>query len=150
MTFYNLKDLTNYIQTQINNTLQDEVAESVKDTMLEAIDRVVYDRYDPSYYERRGDKGGLRDRDNITILGIQNGIIAENTTLVNDDYGAPNTGQLLSPIIVSGQGYLFSGYRKPYEHRRDFVEETRSLLKKHDIVKQALKDGLSKRGLQND
>lgn len=55
------------------------IAEKAKEIMHDTIKQTVYDSYSPKVYERRGENGGLLDRDNIVATVSENHIFIENT-----------------------------------------------------------------------
>lgn len=135
MTFNNLNDLFRYIERQTQDTMRNEVAETVKDTMSKAVDSAVYNVYQSEYYTRRGLNGGLADKDNYTVEEIQNGIIVQNDTPLDNGNNIPR----LDNIICNGLG------RQPFP--RDFYSETENELLRTQAHKEALKRGLRDRGV---
>lgn len=103
--FNNIEDLQKYLQKQLSNidfnstNLKDITA----DTMYDVIMDNVYDAFNPSEYERRGDKGGFSDTNNMVFTDVQasDGKIRlkfENITTGNDSM----YGEEISDTIENG------------------------------------------------
>ena len=144
MTFSNIKDLRKYLEQNITSVLENEMSDTVKGSMAEAVDRTVYSTYRPKMYQRRQDRGGLSDKDNMTATVDGNILEVENNTPLNNDHGINRSGKTLTEIVTSGENYMFSG---AFEVPRDFIEETRRDLKENDTVRKTMKTALQKRGL---
>ena len=87
------------------------IAEEMKNIEQEVINEVVYNAYSPTYYERRYEKGGLSDKENMEhdIEETANGFIisVKNTTKGNDEYSEAEgyTDGYIADIIEEGKGY---------------------------------------------
>lgn len=153
-----LKELFAQIEQKINDTLQDEVKDKIKEFELKHIESDVYDKYEPKMYSRRRENDGLLDGENIKGELVSNGVlVVTNETMANPDLPngrqSKNSGEYLTPIIESGQGYndnfpdtgdyLGRYYKVP----RPFIENTRQELKSSKAHKTALMVGLKKRGV---
>ena len=71
-----IDDLVKDLENEISKEVALNVAEEMKDIMIEVIDEVVYNQYTPREYRRRGEIGGLSDKNNIKedMKVIKNGI----------------------------------------------------------------------------
>ena len=87
------------------------IAEEMKNIEQEVINEVVYNAYSPTYYERRYEKGGLSDKENMEhdIEETANGFIVsvKNITKGNDEYSEAEgyTDGYIADIIEEGKGY---------------------------------------------
>lgn len=138
MTFDDINDLFKYVKNMTQDAIKTEVADTAKSAMLQAVNTDVYDVYDPVWYTRRGTNGGLSDTENYTVHEIQDGIEITNGTPLDNDGMSPR----LDDIICNGLG------KQPFP--RDFYKETTDILESSDDVKEALKQGLRKRGINVD
>ena len=118
MNFNNLNYLFKYIENQLQDTMKNDVSEMAKDRMSQSVNKSVYSVYSPEYYKRRMEMGGLSDTDNITVTEIENGIILQNDTPLDNN----STSYRLDDIIVN-RGVL------GYPQGRDFYSETIEHLK---------------------
>lgn len=103
--FNNIEDLQKYLQKRLSNidfnstNLKDVTADTMHDVIMDN----VYDAFNPSEYERRGDKGGFSDTNNMVFTDVQasDGKIRlkfENITTGNDSM----YGEEISDTIENG------------------------------------------------
>lgn len=136
MKFNNLNDLFAHIEADIQDTMVNEVANEVKDEMVTAVETSVYRVYDPIQYNRRYGNGGLGARENMQVEEIPNGIyVRDNAPLDNG-----RTDYALDDIVVNGLG------RMPFP--RDFYSECEEQLLLNENHKEALRQGLKRRGYE--
>ncbi|MBP0956215.1 MAG: hypothetical protein J5997_02485 [Oscillospiraceae bacterium] len=136
MKFNNLNDLFNHIEADIQDTMVNEVAETVKEEMVIAVETSVYRVYDPVQYNRRYGNGGLGARENMHIEEIPNGIYVRDIAPLDNG----RTDYALDDIVVNGLG------RMPFP--RDFYSECEEQLLLNENHKEALKQGLKRRGYE--
>ena len=134
MTFKNLNDLFKYIEKDIQQVMLDEVADEVKDEMVNAVETSVYRVYDPVQYSRRYGNGGLGARENMQVTEIPNGISVRDIAPLDNG----RTDYELDDIVVNGLG------RMPFP--RDFYSECKEQLEITGDHKEALKQGLKRKG----
>lgn len=167
-------ELTKAINKKVAAALENEVKEEVKSTYLKNIESDVYDSYSPTAYNRRGADDGLLDPDNIvgeckdSVLEIRNvavpneSIAPEGST--HTEYSPAYDTQFAAWIergeVYNGKApYIFtpdadgnmidhSGevWAKP----RPFTQHTIDELKATQKHKEALKEGLKKRGVKTE
>lgn len=156
-SFNNFAQLTAHINKQVEIALKNDVANTVKEEMIERVEQDVYAKYTPNNgepwrYERRRDKGGLSDVDNMhhrterELDGVK--LIVTNETKDDD------TGQPIASLVEHGNGknglhYTYqnnrSGDADDYLSARPFQAKTIEELNSSGEAKEALKRGL--RGL---
>lgn len=148
--FKTLKDLLNskILTDAIEDSLAEEVADIVCDIQLEHIQTDVYNAYSPVIYSRRGDEGGLGDRSNIDVLVSDKELVIENNTSKDERYGINPTDKSLTEIIVTGDGYMFTGKGDgAYLQPRDFIGNTKEDLRQNKQHIKAMKKGLKRNGM---
>ena len=88
-SFKSIDALIANVNNRVNNYMSNEGSELQQEIaylMKEAVEIAVYEPYEPSEYERRGDKEGLSDPDNLKLVSaksISNRVISlvfENMT----------------------------------------------------------------------
>ena len=126
------------------------IAEEMKDIEQEVINEVVYNAYSPTYYERRYEKGGLSDKENMEhdIEETANGftISVKNITKGNDEYSGAEgyTNDYIADIIEEGQGY---GYDlDSYIGARPFTEISQNVIDYTDRIDKIIENELRKKG----
>lgn len=140
-------DLLNDVEEVMSS---EEFKTDMKNVMTKNIKETVYEAYDPWFYNRKEENGGLTDHSNIkaTMLGKTE---LELVNIRADE----ETGRLVTPIIVSGEGYNFTRptYRDTdkkgrtyYRNPRDFLQATRDDLDKNGQHVQSLQNGMKKKG----
>lgn len=151
-----LKALEAELYKRVDKALENEVGEYVKDVMQTVIKRDVYDVYTPKMYHRRGEYGGLADQENMNTIAEDGVLTVTNTTMaypyldMEQNTLSQNAGQLLAPIIESGNGYDYSkwayyGYGSP----RPFMQNTEiELLNRKLLVEAMLGEGLIRQGIE--
>ena len=156
MEVNSLKALEAELYKRVDKALENEVGEYVKDVMQTVIKRDVYDVYTPKMYHRRGEYGGLADQENINTIAEDGVLTVTNTTMaypyldMEQNTLSQNAGQLLAPIIESGNGYDYSkwayyGYGSP----RPFMQNTEiELLNRKLLVEAMLGEGLIRQGIE--
>lgn len=150
-TFKNLDSLYNHLEKQIQSSLLDEVAEGVRDVMQVEIQDAVYSTYSPKKYERRYDKGGLLDKQNMEAFldTKSNTLEVYNFTPFNNRYETNNTGYRLSELVEFGHNYNRLLYDYPsngeYMKPRPFMKQTIDSIAKMKTHVGDLKNGLKNR-----
>lgn len=76
------------------------IAQKAKDVMYHVIKKKVYNSYSPVMYERRGENGGLLDKDNIVTTISGNRITIENIA-------SPNDSLIGTPLRENPRGLLY-------------------------------------------
>jgi hypothetical protein len=143
-----LKKIAQKINADIEKVLEKEVASAVIEVGKEKVEEVVYDAYisgstSPDKYIRTGK---LKEEWDSEI--VNDGVLEVSPARQDGNRYIPE-------IIELGQEHSLQGYEFPYLPReskgdfrepRPFVEETRKELVRTNKHKEALKDGLNKRG----
>ena len=156
MEVNSLKALEAELYKRVDKALENEVGEYVKDVMQTVIKRDVYDVYTPEMYHRRGEYGGLADQENMNAIAENGVLTVTNTTMaypyvdMEQNTLSQNAGQLLAPIIESGNGYDYSkwayygyGSPRPFMHNTEIELSNRKLL-----VETVLGEGLIRQGIE--
>lgn len=153
-SFTNLDDLQNYLEHTFANSLENsaEVERVLESAMRESVMEHVYGAYAPVEYERRGDKGGLSDVDNMTItdVSVSGGkvkILFENLTQGADNLQGEYTGDL----IEFGEGYGGKHWdtQGAWSEPRPFSAKAADELRNNpEELKRAIKTNLEGRGFQ--
>ena len=154
ITLTNLSDLKMYIQAQINSTLKDEIKAEVAETAGRIGLSVVYGAYQsPSIYNRRYGSGeSLLDPENFSGE-VDNGVLTVKSTATPDySYHGENdyTIKSLAELVEYGDGYNGQRYSFPVKEikePRPFMAKTAEELESNNALKEALKNGLKRRGL---
>lgn len=137
--FNDLNSLFSHLEKEIKKTMLDDVVKASKQTMSEKIKTTVYDAYSPKYYDRKKERYGLQDQEhNMGIYELDNGFELRNTR-VDWDGGSYRD-------VAYRVEYGYGSGDEPYNQPRPFHAETAKELEK-GIAKEALKDGLKKRGI---
>lgn len=154
-TFSSLKEMEKYIQDKINVSLEKDVAPVVKEIMSAEVQNTVYAEYpNPRVYERRLNKGGLMDINNMNDKLVTSGILSiTNDTPFNPEYNTVNSGDGLAGLVEFGHGrYNGIEYDYPSDERftnpRPFIEATREDLIQTQAHTKALINGLKKSGIK--
>ena len=135
--FDSIEDLAEYVLNDFKKVIETEGLEKVRDIETEEIQENVYDVYEPTYYKRRYENGGLKDRDNIVTEGVvvwKDGLEVQFT---NDTMNAWGT-DYLDKFIEEGYKPKDSVWNKP----RPFVKPTIDRLKSENVIENVLKDNL--------
>ena len=126
------------------------IAEEMKNIEQEVINEVVYNAYSPTYYERRYEKGGLSDKENMEhdIEETANGFIVsvKNITKGNDEYSEAEgyTDGYIADIIEEGKGY---GYDlDSVIGARPFTEISQNVIDYTDKIENTIIRELKKKG----
>ena len=126
------------------------IAEEMKNIEQEVINEVVYNAYSPTYYERRYEKGGLSDKENMEhdIEETANGFIVsvKNITKGNDEYSEAEgcTDGYIADIIEEGKGY---GYGlDDVIGARPFTEISQNVIDYTDKIENTIIRELKKKG----
>lgn len=136
------------LQADIHDVLLDEIAEGAKDVMQNAVSDMVYDAYRPIVYSRRGNNGGLGDKNNMSVTSIQDGIALTNEAAVNTAYGVSRfaNGKSLAEIVCNGgNNYMYGDESYSYYAPRDFITLTQNRLD-DGIAEQIATAALRKKG----
>lgn len=151
-----LKALETELYKRVDKALENEVGKYVKDVMQAVIKHDVYDAYTPKMYHRRGKYGGLADQENMNTIAEDGVLTVTNTTMaypyldMEQNTLSQNAGQLLAPIIESGNGYDYSkwayyGYGIP----RPFMQNTEIKLSNSKwAIEAMLAEGLIRQGIE--
>ena len=151
-----LKALEAELYKRVNKALENEVGEYVKDVMQTVIKRDVYDVYTPEMYHRRGEYGGLADQENINAIAEDGVLTVTNTTMaypyvdMEQNTLSQNAGQLLAPIIESGDGYDYTKWAYyGYGNSRPFMHNTEIELSNSKwAIEAMLAEGLIRQGIE--
>ena len=149
-----LKALEAELYKRVDKALENEVGEYVKDVMQTVIKRDVYDVYTPKMYHRRGEYGGLADKENMNTIAEDGVLTVTNTTMaypyldMEQNTFSQNAGQLLAPIIESGDGYdctkwAYYGRPRPFMHNTE-IELSNSKW----AIEAMLAEGLIRQGIE--
>jgi hypothetical protein len=157
-TAKNMSELEKLINQKIAQALNSEVKETVKTVMQSKVESEVYDAYESGSqseykYERRGEDGGLKDRDNMI------GEVKGNTLEVeNIAKGKDKANLYLAGLVEYGHhGSVYGGYDYPnvpkdskgdFRDPRPFVEETRKALANGNELKDSVRKGLNRQGIK--
>lgn len=149
-TFSNLHQLEEYVKKQVEDVIRHEVFEVVRDEWLETQWDRVYLDYEPNKYKRREDNGGLNDPKNIEMKEY---VSKDLTSFVMENVAKGAgwdewSGKLINDMIEGSS--LFAGDPARNMPARPYTQETVDDLThgvSRNIVLQALKDGLRRRGL---
>ena len=156
MEVNSLKALEAELYKRVDKALENEVGEYVKDVMQTVIKRDVYDVYTPEMYHRRGEYGGLADQENMNAIAENGVLTVTNTTMAYPYVGmeqntlSQNAGQLLAPIIESGNGYDYSKWAHyGYGNPRPFMHNTEIELSNSKwAIEAMLAEGLIRQGIE--
>ena len=131
------KGLLNAVADAINN----EVADAVKEKLTESVQNRVYAAYTPANYNRRGDNGGLADKNNyIHHAGIWGDTVV--LFVSNNTTGNPDRSIFITNIIETGAGYNWNGIVPA----RPFMDEGLQDGIGHGDIENALAAALARRG----
>jgi hypothetical protein len=152
MIVNSLEELEKELSKRINIALGVDVADIVRDVMTDHIVQDVYEAYEPIGYERRYNKNGLLDPNNIiSIIDGYGGLSVQNITLGNPYYirdgqsvKSKNSNLPITNVIETGEGYDTWKGSSP----RPFMKNTHDDLKENHYHTKAMKSGLKKQGLE--
>ena len=154
ITFTNLNDLKMYIQAQIDSALVVDVKTEVAETAERVGRGVVYGAYQsPVMYGRRHGSGeSLLDPENFSGEADNGVLTVKSTATPNYSYNGANdyTVKSLAELVEYGDGYKGQRYSFPVKEikePRPFMAETAEELESNNALKEALKNGLKRRGL---
>ena len=154
ISFKNLNELKSYIQAQIDSTLAVEVKTEVAETAARVGRGVVYGAYpNPVMYERRRGSGeSLLDPENFVGEAVNGVLTVKSTAEPNYAYGGASdyTVKSLAELVEYGDGYKGQRYSFPVKEikePRPFMAKTAEALEGNNVLKEALKKGLKRRGL---
>ena len=149
-----LKALEAELYSRIDKALENEVGKYVKDVMQAVIKHDVYDAYTPKMYHRRGGHDGLADKENIKAVAEDGVLTVTNTTMaypyldMEQNTLSQNAGQLLAPIIESGDGYDYTKWAY-YGRPRPFMHNTEIELSNSKwAIEAMLAEGLIRQGIE--
>lgn len=161
-TFYNLNNLSKFLNGKIADAMKTDVAETVRNVEQKNIDDTVYSGYRPSTsdgepwrYERRRDNGGLRDRKNmvadvqVTSDGVK--LLVENiTTGSQDNFRIDDLVEYGDGTNGKEYGYKRNrdGTADQYLRGRPFTRNTIEELERTGEHVDALINGLRKNGIE--
>lgn len=135
--FDSIEDLAEYVLNDFKKIIETEGLERVRDIETEEIQENVYDVYEPTYYKRRYENKGLKDRDNIVTEGVvvwRDGLEVQFT---NNTMNAKGNDYL--------DEYIEEGYKpkdKVWNKPRPFVKPTIDRLQSENIIENVLIDNL--------
>lgn len=154
--FRSLKSLMSFLEKSIKDAIQDEPPKAVKNLMKKHILRDVYMKYKPKLYQRRLNRDGLLDEDNIEINSKSaNKVEIYNITKRNLNY----TNDYLAPVIEYGhegaesrgyRGYSYPIPKYAYYYPRPFIGNTRRSLEKNKQHVKALQQSLKRLGIKTE
>lgn len=154
MEVNSLKALEAELYSRIDKALENEVGKYVKDVMQAVIKHDVYDAYTPKMYHRRGGHDGLADKENIKAVAEDGVLTVTNTTMaypyldMEQNTLSQNAGQLLAPIIESGDGYDYTKWAY-YGRPRPFMHNTEIELSNSKwAIEAMLAEGLIRQGIE--
>lgn len=148
--FKDLNSLEAYLQKNIHQVLNrsGELERVLTEAMVQSVYDIVYSAYQPEGYERRMEEDGLADPRNasITSVTIEDGVVKlvfENLTQGQDSL----KGQFTTDTIVEGIESNWNATGE-WSEPRDFISETtRKLQSNPSEWIQAIKSGLSAKGI---
>ena len=148
-----LSQYCDMVQHCIDETLREEVFQFAQSVISKAIDDKVYSNYTPTYYERRGENGGLSDDRNIvydhTTGKIDIMVIAEpNRSVFNTPIRGGNDTLLASWIEFGKVKNVFNNEDYEWMHPRPFMKTAMDILRSNSRIESMLKKGMRKRGLR--
>ena len=154
ITFTNLNDLKVYIQAQIDSALVVDVKTEVAETAERVGRGVVYGAYQNPvmYWRRHGSGESLLDPENFSGEADNGVLTVKSTATPNYSYNGANdyTVKSLAELVEYGDGYKGQRYSFPVKEikePRPFMAETAEELESNNALKEALKNGLKRRGL---
>lgn len=137
-TIVTIAGLNDEIKKRVNKALKEKVAPYIRDELTNQIQKNVYDAYDPVVYQRRGENGGLIDKDNfVTEFNEDN-----CSVYVHDDAKASSEGlgMPLDQAIEYGYGNRLNAYNRP----RPFISPTQSKVDTDvGIIQQMIVDSIN-------
>lgn len=143
------KYLKKMIPDGLGSSAGNHVEDYLKDKMHESVHEHVYGIYTPEFYKRRGDNGGLSDKDHMVMkfpyVNSQGKIQIDfyNMTRAAD---GENRQHYLSDFIETGSHHSIKWHKEgPWSQPRPFKERMVEDIKKDptqltNAVKKALKD----------
>lgn len=139
------------LHPKVNDALAKEVFEAVKDEESSAIYETVYKVYTPKMYQRRFDRGGMADPENIKGVVKDGKLHVVNVTQPNDVKPSYSINKNLPELIEYGDGY--KGYHYDfgggvYTIPRPFTKKTIEHLQENKTHVDALRSGLKRRGVR--
>ena len=157
-----MAQLNNYINKQLEQVLKNDVSPIIKEKESEMVEQEVYAKYTPNNgepwrYERRKERGGLADTNNMKTYTKEEGNNVKLT--VTNETRDDDTGELIANLVEFGNGY--NGQQYDYQHNRSgdaykylnarpFQRETIKALNGSNEVKQAVKRGLNNSGIKTN
>lgn len=127
------------LDADIGTVMTTIVADQAKWTLQRAVETEVYEKYDPLVYRRKGDEGGLADKDLMEARYDPAEMLLEVQSIREDG------GRLIAPIVESGKGYTFESKGAAYMKPRPFHSVAEEMLGEGPFEK-ALAGGLYKLG----
>lgn len=159
-----ISGLKEELRSDIIKAFEGKATDHIHTQMNMAIKSEVYS-YQPRRYDRRGRlDGGLQDRDSTVGVAYRkggNGVRLEVENRAKANRNNPeyhpilgSSSQYLTPLIVYGHGGAGGSYSygdefpMGYTRPRDFISETRRLIKKDNMQRVFLMIGLEDMGYQ--
>lgn len=140
MAFNNISELMKKLKSDVSSIANKELAEEIKEVVHEE-SLHIYDEYMPFVYQRRYDKDGFADEDNIVseVAMLNNGVSIEvrNDTLANGD----EQGQYLDTFIENG---VYGWTNQP--DARPFMKRSLERVRDERLVNNVIKFNLEKHG----
>lgn len=133
--------ISNIIKNKLYDNAVDEIGDISEDVLLETIEDIVYEGdFQPYTYQRRGEDGGYKDRENIyNHLDEVGDMITISTT--NETLGTHDAyGERIDEIIESSVGYTWLRTPPPrpvFGTAKDRMSDRKSEV--ISIVKKAIK-----------
>ena len=138
--------IANSIKNKLYDNAVDEIGEISKDVLLETIEDIVYEGefqpYGNNAYERRGEDGGYKDRENIynhLDEEKEGDMITISTT--NETLGTHDAyGERIDEIIESGIGYTWKRVPPPrpvFQTAKDKISDEKNEI--ISVIERAIK-----------
>lgn len=71
--FKSFQDLAVFLMNEATDVYEEIMADAIKEELQDRIQEKIYDKYSPSHYRRRGENGGLLDKDNMIVDVVHHG-----------------------------------------------------------------------------
>jgi hypothetical protein len=157
-TFSNWKSLESYLTSVTNNVLKNEAEESLRSAIQDSIQSNVYEAHTPSVYTRRGYDDGLIADENIVGTLVEDGVLYI-TDVADPDYRYPKNrpdipytawgSETFASWINNGDvGGMFGN--GVWTNPKSFMEDAADEVQSSGKLKNAIKKGLKRNGIQTD
>ena len=155
--FKSISELKKHILNLANQNPNDSnLKDTIAETMHDVIETNVYDAFNPKSYERRGDKGGFSDVNNMVFTDTQiNGdklqMTFENITTGADSMYGERIDETLEYGIENNwdNPEVYDDWGRKNSAPRPFIEDTRDELQyRKSELTDALKKDLREKGFK--